>query len=347
MHPLTIDGSFGEGGGQLTRLAMALAAITGRPLMLTTIRAHRTKPGLRAQHLAAVRAVATLCGGRLQGDVLGSGELYFHPGRLQGGTHRFDVGTAGSISLVLQAVLPVALCSGYACHFTLTGGTDVPMAPPLDYLHQIFLPWLARMGADVTVASVRRGYYPQGGGAVEVHVRPCTSFMPLQLSDAGPVEAIWGITHVTRLPAHIAERMIRAASEVLASRGPVSMDCRVAANGESLGPGGAIVLAAGTAHGLVGAAAVAQKGVPAEQLGRQVGQSLAQDLECGATVDIHAADQLLVYAALANGSSQFTVRRVSQHAQTAMWIIEQFLPVRFAVEPWQGIQRIEVIPATH
>jgi RNA 3'-terminal phosphate cyclase (ATP) len=345
MHPLVIDGSFGEGGGQLTRLATALAAILGRPIHLNNIRARRTKPGLRAQHLAAVRAVAALCGGTLQGDALGSSELRFFPGPLRGGFHQFDVGTAGSIALVLQAILPVALRTGRACRFTLTGGTDVPMAPPLDYLRQIFLPWLARMGAEVTVTPVRRGYYPGGGGVVEMHLRPCLGLRPLQLSHAGPVEAMWGMAHVTGLPAHIAERMSRAASEVLASRGPVQVDCQVSDKGESTGPGGAIVLVARTAQGLVGAATVAQKGVPAEQLGRQVGQSLVHDLECGATMDVHAADQLLVYAALATGPSHFTVRQVSQHAQTAMWIIEQFLPVRFTVEPWQGLQRIEVIVA--
>lgn len=344
MHPLNIDGSHGEGGGQLIRLAMALAAITGRPIHLKDIRARRAKPGLRAQHLAAVRAVAALCQGDLQGDVLGSGELRFCPGPLLGGSHRFDIGTAGSIALVLQAVLPVALRTGRACRLTITGGTDVPMAPPLDYLRLIFFPWLARMGAEVTIESVRRGYYPRGGGEVCVNLQPCPHLTPIDIGEPGPVRVIEAMAHVAHLPAPIAERMAKAAVEALASRGPVWMDCRVLGDTEASGPGGAIVLVAQTADSLLGNATVAQKGVPAEQLGHQVGQALAQDLECGATVDVHAADQLLIYAALATGPSYFTVRQVSQHAQTAMWLIEQFLAVRFTVEPWQGIRRIEVVP---
>lgn len=150
---LTIDGSYGEGGGQLSRYAMALAAITGRPLHLKNIRARRPKPGLMAQHLTALRSVATVSGGVLEGAELWATEIRFRPGRIGGGEYHFDVGTAGSISLVLQALLPVALHADSPVRLTIDGGTDVKMAPPVDYLRLVFLPWLERMGCVVSIES--------------------------------------------------------------------------------------------------------------------------------------------------------------------------------------------------
>jgi len=345
VEPLEIDGSHGEGGGQVTRLAIALAAMTGRPLRLTRIRARRAKPGLRAQHLAAVRAVAALCGGGLDGDVIGSAELHFRPGRIRGGAYRFDVGTAGSTALVLQAALPVALRAGVASALTITGGTDVPKAPPLDYLRLVFLPLLHHMGARVELQVVRRGYYPRGGGEVQVRVAGGARLMPLRLPEPGAVQEILGVAHVANLPAHIAERMCAAARESLGGLGPTQMTTEVLGEAAAVGQGGAIVLVARHETSRLGAATVAERGVPAERLGRAVGHELRMDLDSGAAVDIHAADQLLVYAAQATGPSVFTVRSITPHTATVMWLVEQFLPVRCVARPWHGLQRIEVAPA--
>ena len=339
---LAIDGSHGEGGGQLARMAMAMAAITGSTLHLMNIRAGRPKPGLKAQHLTAIRAVAAISGGELEGAELGAAEIRFRPGHISGGNYRFDVGTAGSIALVLQALLPVALHADGPCRLSISGGTDVKMAPPLDYLRLVFLPWLERMGVKVRIVSVRRGYYPRGGGEVCLLVTPNRHLISLQVDTPGPLRAIRGIAHVARLPPHIPERMAAAACAQLADFGPVHIEARVLGEGEAFGTGGALLLVADTAHSHLGAATVAERGVPAERLGEAVSLALRTDLEARATVDVHAADQLLIYAALSRGPSSFTVRQVSQHAQTVMWLIEQFLPVRFEVDGRDGVQRIAV-----
>ncbi|MFZ5466007.1 MAG: RNA 3'-terminal phosphate cyclase [Pseudomonadota bacterium] len=343
MSSLEIDGSFGEGGGQLSRYAMALAAITGRPIILRNIRARRARPGLMAQHLTAMRAVAVVSGGELNGAELGAAEVRFQPGRIKGGDYRFDVGTAGSIALVLQALLPVVLHADGPCRLAITGGTDVRMAPPVDYLRLVFLPWLARMGARVGVEAVRHGYYPRGGGEVGLKVMPCAALAPLVAESPGALRSIRGVAHVSRLPLHIPERMAGAARACLTGFGPVEIETKVLAEEEACGTGGAMVLVAETERSLLGVAAVAERGVTAEKLGEDAGHALRAELDAGAALDIHAADQLLIYAAQARGTSRFTVREVSLHARTVMWLIEQFLPVRFKMEARGKLQLVEVV----
>jgi RNA 3'-terminal phosphate cyclase (ATP) len=385
MKALQIDASHGEGGGQLVRLAMALAAITGRAIHLTHIRARRARPGLAAQHLAALRAVADMCGGALEGAALGAGEVSFRPGPIRGGNYRFEVGTAGSVSLVLQAVLPVALHADGPSRIAIVGGTDVKLAPPVDYLRMVFLPWLEEMGIRLRVALVRHGYYPRGGGELTLDVShpalqgrgflatslsgacgPCSQLRlanpainggacarpvvtparrlgPLRAESRGAVREIVGRAHVAHLPRHIAERMANAARAQLTDLAPLRIDVDVLGDEAAVGAGGALVLAASTQGGRLGAAVVAQRGVSAERLGEAAGRALRADLQSGAGVDIHAADQLLVYAALAEGESRYTVREVSLHAETAMWLIEQFLPVRFRVHRHENGACIDVL----
>lgn len=323
---LEIDGSYGEGGGQLCRYAMALAAITGRAIHLTNMRAKRAKPGLMPQHLTALKAVAAVSGGVLEGAALGATELRFQPGSIRGGDYEFHVGTAGSIVLVLQALLPVAFHAREPCRFHITGGTDLRKAPPLDYLRLIFLPWLARMGMAVRVEAVRHGYYPKGGGAVTVLVSPCAVPKPLIAEQAGALRHIDGVAHVANLPPHIAQRMAAAAKAELADLGPVNIEVRILGGSEAFGAGGALVLAAHTEHSVLGAAAVAERGVPAERIGRDTARALRRDIEAQAAIDIHAADQLLIYAAQAHAASRITVRELTLHAQTVLWLLPHFLP---------------------
>jgi len=198
------------------------------------------------------------------------------------------------------------------------------------------------MGAEVSIEAVRHGYYPKGGGAVSLTVQPCPRLKPLMAEYPGALRAIHGIAHVAHLPLHIPERMAAAARARLSDLGPVQIEARVLEDDEAFGMGGSLVLVAETEHALLGAATVAERVVPAEQLGEDAGQSLRAELESGATLDVHAADQLLIYAAQAQGVSRLVVREVSLHAQTVMWLIGQFLPVRFRVEPWRGLHRIEV-----
>ena len=336
---IELDGSFGEGGGQLVRTAVALAAIAGVPLRLVNVRAKRDQPGLAPQHLAAVRAVASLCTAECSGLELRSREFTFTPGALRGGEFRFDVGTAGSVPLVLQAVLPVLACAPAHSRVTVVGGTDVRAAPPLDYLRHVLLALLARMGIAVQCAVHRRGYFPRGGGEVEIAVAPARP-RALALAGAGGAAAVEGLAHVANLPAHIAERMRAAALERLGAL-PARIEAAVLAGDDAIGQGGAIVLWAHTDGAVLGSGRAAERGVRAETLGVEAGAELAADLAAGAALDRHAADQLLIYLALAGGG-HFTTRAISSHVRTAMWLIEQFVPVRFEVSEGDGLARVAV-----
>ena len=339
---LEIDGAYGEGGGQLLRTALALSAVTGHAMRVCNIRGGRDKPGLAPQHLAAARAVAAVCGATAEGLELRSQQISFSPVRLSGGRYRFEVGTAGSVPLVLQALLPAMIAAADHFEVSVTGGTDVRAAPPIDYLREVLLAHLARMGAEVEVTIVRRGYYPAGGGEVHVRIRP-SRLRPCHIDAAGELRKVSGLAHVARLRPDIATRMRDAAlSRLPTSAGSaLAIEERVLADDQAAGPGGAIVAWATCAHSVLGAGRVAERGKRAEDLGEAVGDELRADLESGAGVDVHAADQLLVYLALA-GAGTFTTRTLSSHARTAMWLIEQFLPVRFATESRNGLARVSV-----
>lgn len=345
MTLLQIDGAHGEGGGQLVRTAVALAALTGKSVRIDRVRARRDKPGLAPQHLAAVRAVAEICGAHVSGLELRSSQVEFAPQRLHGGEFHFDVGTAGSATLVLQAVLPALLAGRERAQVLVTGGTDVRWSPPVDYLQEVLLPLLGRMGAQVSIEVLRRGYYPRGGGEVRVEIVPAR-LQPLRLADPGALESIAARVHVANLPFHIAERMRDAMIARLESAVNTNVRVEMLSLGsqEAVGAGGAVVAWAHTAHTTLGAGRVAERGIRAETLGEAVGSGLAHDLTRGVTLDLHASDQLLVYLALAGGDSIFRTHRLSNHAATAMWLIEQFLPVQFQVTETDGLVTVTVQP---
>jgi RNA 3'-phosphate cyclase len=339
---LTIDGAYGEGGGQLVRTAVALAAITGTRMHLQSIRAARSPPGLAPQHLAAVRAVAALCGARCDGLELRATDFDFAPVRLIGGDFDFDIGTAGSITLVLQALLPVMMHAPERCTVRVVGGTDVRAAPPIDYFMHVLLPLLARMGLKAACTVQRRGYYPRGGGEIHLAVAPA-QLRPLALTAPGPLLAVGGLAHVANLASHIADRMRESALRLLQEIDvPVLIESVLLQEHEAIGHGGAIVLWARAQYSVLGAARVAERGVPAETLGDSAASDLLADLKSEASLDMHATDQMLVHAALAGPGSAFTARAISLHAQTAMWLIEQFLPVRFRISDLAGLKRIDV-----
>ncbi|HKB53795.1 MAG TPA: RNA 3'-terminal phosphate cyclase [Ramlibacter sp.] len=330
---LQIDGAHGEGGGQLVRTAVAVAAATGVPIRIVNIRALRRAPGLAAQHAAAVRAVAALCDAECDGVRLHSPALRFLPQRLHGGEFEIDVGTAGSIALVLQALLPAAVASGERVVATIRGGTDVRAAPPVDYVRLVLLPLLETMGVRAELSVARRGYYPRGGGVVRLALEPTARLRPFAVAQAGPVARIEAHVHVAHLPQQIAERMAGAARAELPAAERFDATVEVCDPELVSSPGGAIVLRAVTARTVLGAAQIAQRGVPAEQLGQAAGRMLKADLQAGATLDVHASDQLLVFLALADGPSQFRASQLTAHASTAMWLLEQLTSARFGVQP--------------
>ena len=336
---IELDASYGEGGGQLVRMAVGLAAMTGTAVRLANVRARREPPGLAPQHLAAVRTVAGLCGAKTDGLELRANAFSFAPQkRPAGGEVRVDVGTAGSITLVLQALLPVLFAATGPSRAVVIGGTDVRHSPSWDYFSEVLLHHVSQMKLGVRSRLVRRGYYPRGGGEVLVEVEPGVP-SALDLTSAPTHWEVRGRAHVSKLPLDIAERMTRAAEETVAQPCSISM-----AETSAIGPGGAITLWAESEAGRLGASRVAERGVRAETLGKAVGAELALELASGATLDEHAADQLLVFLAMANGASSFLVREVSSHARTAMWLLEQFLPVEFAAVQEASLWRVTIAP---
>ena len=325
-----IDGSMGEGGGQILRTSLALAAITGRTVRIYNIRAKRPRPGLQRQHLVSVKAVAALAGARVEGLRLGSTEIVFRPGRLRGGRFRFDIGTAGSITLVLQAVLPVAAFAPEPVEIEVRGGTDVPWSPPVDYVRHVFARLLERFGYSIDIIVKRRGHYPRGGGIVVASVRePPGRLNPVNLRERGDILYVEGISHAVRLPRHVAERQASAARQLLEKLGvPIKIDVEWYEPGRDphLGPGSGIVVWAITRNSVLGGDALGARGKPAERVGREAATKLLEDLETGMALDRHASDMLLTYAAVACGESVLGGSKLTSHAETNMYVVRKVVP---------------------
>ena len=325
MGLVRIDGSYGEGGGQVLRTSLALSIITGQPVAIERIRAGRPRPGLAAQHLAAVRAAAEVGRARVEGARKGSTALSFEPAGVRPGRYRLDIGTAGATTLVLQTVaLPLALAPG-ASEVRVTGGTHVPWSPPFHYLELQWAPVLREVGVDVTLTLEAAGFFPRGGGRVRALVTPAKrSLRPLRRVDRGALVRVQGLAGSARLPGHVTERMARAAREGLAGLGcPVRVD-RVRLDAPS--PGAFLVLRATFEGATLTASALGGRGKPAEQVAAEAVSELCRMLGTGACTDPHLADQVLPPLALARGESEITTARVTRHLTTNAWVIRQFLP---------------------
>ena len=327
---VVIDGS--AGGGQMVRNAVALSAVSGRPVRVENIRGARPRPGLRPQHLMAVKAAAHACSGRLTGAELGSREIELHPREIEApGQWAVDVGTAGSLMLVLQCVLPALACAAAQFRMTLIGGTDVPFAPPFDHFREVFLPALAEMGPRVEARLVRRGFYPKGGGEVEVTVAPAGAIRPVSWCERGAVSRISGRAYSLGLPGHIVERMRKAALDALAraGHGDAQIESEVVPRCRSEGCG--IVLWADCEGGRIGASALGRRGKRAEEVGEEVASVLVEELEAGGAVDSRLADQVIVWMALADGPSELTTSGLTDHIRSAVGVAEAVVGARFSL----------------
>lgn len=334
---IEIDGSYGEGGGQILRTLLSLAAITGQPIRVERIRAGRQKPGLAAQHLTAVRATAAICQAKVVGDALGSMTLEFVPGGpVQAGYYTFDVtearegGSAGAVTLVLQTILlPLALAAGNS-KVTLRGGTHVNFSPPFTYIEQVYLPMLNRMGVQAEVRLNSWGWYPQGGGEVELHLNGSSKLYGLDLLKRGDLLQVKGLTVVTQLPSHIPQRMANRAENLLHQ---ADLKAHVQPLREQgVAPGAGIFLTAEYENSLAGFGALGRVGLPAEKVAQMACKELLSFHNTGAPVDAHLADQLLLSAALASEGSQYRVAEISTHLTTNAWVIEQFGLARVTVD---------------
>ncbi len=325
MGRLTLDGAQGEGGGQILRSALTLSMITGIPFRIENIRAGRAKPGLLRQHLTAVSAAATICGAEVSGNAAGSRTLEFAPHAIRGGDYRFDIGTAGSCTLVLQTVLPALWFADAPSTVAVSGGTHNGSAPPADFLTRSWLPLMQRMGAETQIELVRHGFYPAGGGEVRAVIRPVEALRPLELRTRGALVSTKGIAVVAGLPADIARRELDHLAGIF---GHVDEEMRVLNSRE--GPGNVVMVEISHALHTEIFTGFGEKGLKAEAVANRTAHDARKWLASGAAVGEHLADQLLLPIALAGGGG-FTASGISSHAQTNITVIEKFLPVEFEV----------------
>ncbi|MBN1945230.1 MAG: RNA 3'-terminal phosphate cyclase [Bradymonadales bacterium] len=330
---LTIDGSMGEGGGQILRTSLALSLVTQEPFRIQRIRAGRKKPGLRRQHLTAIKAAQTIAKARVTGADLGSQQITFEPGAVSAGDYLFDVGTAGSTTLVLQTVLLALLLAPAESRLVLRGGTHNPAAPPFEFIHKAYLPLLARMGLQATASLLRPGFYPAGGGEIEVHIQPSRgSRRPLVLTERGAVRQIRAKAMVSALPGHIGQRELKVIGRAF-DLSPEELDLVEVA--QPSGPGNAVHLEVVCQHVTELFTGFGERGVPAERVASHVIDQARSYLESNGAVGPHLADQLLLPMVITGGGT-FTTSTPTRHTLTNFQPIEQFCRIQVDVRPLEG-----------
>jgi RNA 3'-phosphate cyclase len=328
---IEIDGRYGEGGGQVLRTAVSLSALTGRRCRVVNIRAGRRNPGLAAQHLAGVVAAARLCGADLEGASIGAQEVRFRPGEIRGGSYHISVGTAGAVTLVLQALLPVALHADGETILEIEGGTDVAWSPLIDYFAQVHCGYLRDLGANIAVEMVRRGFYPRGGGRVRVVVQPWAGPPgPIRVMERGAVEAIdvWDVAGRALRKARVVERQLKGFQEVWQERYPLGQVRKLYV--DAANPGSSFHARARCRHSTLGVCATGRRGKRAEVVGQEAGRLLVDELASGGAVDRWMADQLVPYLGLYGGIMRTS--HITEHIRTNIWVTEQFLPRWFTVD---------------
>jgi RNA 3'-terminal phosphate cyclase (ATP) len=337
---ITIDGSFGEGGGQILRSALALSMVTGTPFRIENIRANRDNPGLARQHLTAVQSAAALCGATVEGAELRSTALTFEPGPVKPGDYTFSVGSAGSTTLVLQTVLPALLVGAEPSTLTLEGGTHNPFAPPLDFLQSAFLPVINRMGPRVEVALERPGFAPAGGGRAIVTVEPAERLSRIDLPARGSIIRRHARAVVAGLPRAIAERELATVAQIL-NWSPDELE--VAELPEAYGPGNIVTLEVGSEHITEVFSGVGRRGVRAEAVASDAAHAARRYLAApDVPVGDCLADQLLLPMALVRGGSYKTLA-LTRHAATNIEVIRMFLDVKVeAREAGPDVTLIEI-----
>ncbi len=314
---LEIDGSHGEGGGQILRSALALSMAEGRDIKVRNIRANRSNPGLSHQHLKAIEAASVICGAETEGVEKGSELITFEPGEVEGGAYNFDIGTAGSVTLLLQALIPPMIDAREEATIKVRGGTDVKWSPPYDYFENVFLGLLRRMDVDITSELLKRGHYPKGGGRVKIDIG--TGELK-GLKPSKEIESIEGRAFVSELPEHIAERMKKQVlKEFLDINTSISIESY-----ESASAGTGIVIWT-EGDSLLGRGVLGEKGVPAEKVGQRAADGLKKEIKARTSLDIRAADQIIPFLALTKTSGTLTTRKVTGHLETNVWLINRFM----------------------
>ncbi len=341
---LEIDGSQKSGSGTILRQSVALASILGEPLHIYNIRKKRSQPGLRPQHLEAVLTAAELCSAKTEGAKLGSQELTFKPGDVIGGEIQATIGTAGSIPMLLLTVLPICAFAKRSVRITVTkGGTDVRHAPTINYLKHLLLPLLEEMGLKTSLTVRKYGYYPRGMGETFLEIQPCQNLRPLGLEEFGILEELRGVSVCTFLAdRRVAERQATAANTYLEARGYSAEIEVVNDRSNPLQKGSSLVVWAKTSTGvLLGGDAIGELRKPSEAVGREAAENLFEEMKSQATVDVHLADMLVPYVALANGRSVYLTRARTEHLDTNIWLAEEILGVKFHVTKIGNLIEVE------
>lgn len=327
---LEIDGSYGEGGGQVLRTSLSLSCLLKKSFRIFNIRIKRKKPGLMPQHLMGIRALKLISDAKVEGDSVGSTELIFEPKEVRAGEYVFDIGTAGSISLLLQALLPPLIFAKNRTTLSLRGGTHVPFSPTFHYINEVFIPVVRILGIDIKADIESYGFYPKGGGKVRVEIMPADRIIGMNLLERGKIKNIKGISGVGNLPLSIAERQKDSATKVLASQG---LKAEIEAFAvPAFGNGTFIFLKAETENCIAGFSSLGERGKKAELVGGEVARSFLDYYLTDMCLDPHLADQIVLYLAIAHGESLFTTSEITNHLLTNLWVIRRFLGTSYKIE---------------
>ncbi len=331
---IEIDGSFGEGGGQILRTALSLSCLHNKPFRIFNIRKGRKKPGLMPQHLTGVRAVQLLSRADVEGDHAGSAELFFSPRRVKGGTFLFDIGTAGSTLLILQTLIPALVLSKEKTEVILRGGTHVPFSPSYHYVEGVFVPFLERIGIEVSLTIESYGFYPKGGGSIKAILFPAQEVKPLRTTERGMLLSLKGYSGVGNLPLSIAERQRKASSEKInAAIG--DLGCHVdieLLNVPTPGQGTFTFLKAESENCVAGFTSLGERGKRAEAVGEETAAEFIHYYSTNAALDHHLADQIVLYLSMCGEESLFTTSLITQHLLTNLWVIGLFQEFRYSIE---------------
>ena len=340
---IEIDGSYGEGGGQTLRTALALSAILRQPFTIHHVRSKRKNPGLQAQHLEAVKAIAQITEAQTEGVQFGSQKITFIPQKILAGEYHFEVRTAGSVTLLLQAVLlPLCFSKGIST-VTLIGGTHVPWSPTFHYLSEVLLATLQRMGVSAEATIEKWGFYPKGGGRIQLTINPLRVLRPISLVNRGSLKRIRGISAISNLPRHVADRQKEQALKRIQRELKTDGEITVLYDVPSNGPGSFLFMLVEYENVLAGFSSLGVRGKPAEKVADEAVDSLKDYIESDGCIDPHLADQVVPFMALAKGNSSFTTKRITEHLLTNLWVIQHFLGVAISREGERGGKgRVEI-----